>query len=100
MGLRGPKPNPISEDLARARVRKERALARYREMQNRRLAGALLDAEAVEKRWATGLAAIRDRILAVPDRLAAQLVGRDEPAVRELLRRELEEALRRAHDEA
>lgn len=99
MGLRGPKPSPISEDLARARLRKERALARYREMQNRRLAGSLLEAEAVERRWSEGLAAIRDRILALPDRLAARLAGRDEAAVRELLRRELEEALRTAHDE-
>ncbi|MDW8130055.1 MAG: hypothetical protein RMI94_05860 [Bryobacterales bacterium] len=96
----GRPPNPIPEDLARARLRKERALARYREMQNRRLAGRLLEAEAVEKRWAQGLAAIRDRILSIPDRLAAQLVGRDEHGVRELLRRELEEALRTAHAEA
>lgn len=95
----GRRPKPVSDDLARARIRKERALAKYREMQNRKLAGALLDAEAVEKRWAQGLAAIRDRILAVPDRLAAQLVGHDEPAVRELLKRELEEALRIAYAE-
>jgi hypothetical protein len=100
MGLRGPKPQPIHADLARARLRKERALARYREMQNRRLAGSLLEAEAVERRWAQGLAAIRDRMLAIPDRIAAQIVGRDEPGVRELLRRELEEALRIAHAEA
>jgi len=96
----GRKPEPVSADLARARLRKERALARYREMQNRRLAGTLLDAAAVEKRWAQGLAAIRDRILALPDRLAAQLVGRDEHGVRELLRRELEETLRTTYAEA
>ena len=100
MGLRGPKPKPVNADLARARLRKERALARYREMQNRRLAGALLDAGAVERRWAQGLAAVRDRLLALPDRVAAQLAGRDELFIRELLRRELEGALRAAHAES
>jgi hypothetical protein len=94
------KPTSTSQDLARARVRKERALAKFRELQNRRLAGTLLDAAAVERRWAAGLAAIRDRILAVPDRLAAQLVARDEASIRELLRTELEDALRMAHEAA
>lgn len=100
MGLRGPKPKPVSEDLARARLRKERALARYREMQNRRLAGSLLDADAVERRWAQGLASIRDRVLAIPDRVAAQLASRDEASIRELLRSELEGVLRIAHAES
>ena len=90
---------PVSQDLARARLRKERALAKYREMQNRRLAGALLDADAVEKRWAAGLAMLRDRLLALPDRLAAILVGRPEVEVRAMLREAIEEALRAAHGE-
>lgn len=100
MATRGRKPTPIGQDLARARLRKERALARYREMQNRRLSGELLDADMVARRWAAALASIRDRILAVPDRLAAQLVGRTEQGIRELLRQDLEEALRAAHDES
>jgi len=90
---------PVSQDLARARLRKERALAKYREMQNRRLAGALLDADAVEKRWAAGLATLRDRLLALPDRLGAILAGRPEVEVRAMLREAIEEALRTAHEE-
>jgi len=79
-----------------ARRRKEVALAELRELEVRQKRGELLDAAAVERRWSEALAGIRDRILALPDRLGAVLAGRPEGDVRVILRQELEEALRSA----
>jgi hypothetical protein len=86
--------------MERARRRKEIALADLREMEARKRRGELIEVEAARKQWAEGLAMIRDRILALPDRLGARLAQRDELSVRALLRDELEEALRAVHDGA
>lgn len=91
---------PPRESLEQARRRKESALADLREMEAARRRGELVEAEKVRLRWASALAGIRDRILSVPDRIAAQLAGRDEYTIRSLLREELEQALRSAHGDA
>jgi len=80
-----------------ARRRKEVALAELREMEAAQRRGELLAAGEVRKRWAAGLAALRDRLLSLPDRLGATLAGRDEAEVRAVLRTALEEALRGIH---
>jgi hypothetical protein len=77
--------------------RKAVALAELRELELRQRRGELLEAAEVQKQWAAGLAAIRDRLLALPDRLAAVLAGRGEVEVRTMLRDALEEALRGVH---
>lgn len=88
------------ESMEQARRRKEIALADLREMEARKRRGELIEADATRKQWAAGLAAIRDRLLALPDRLGARLAQRDEVAVRAVLREELEQALRAIHDDA
>lgn len=80
-----------------ARRRKEVALAELREMEVAQRARALLPAAEVRQTWAEGLAVIRDRILMLPDRLAARLAHRPEAEVRAVLRDELEECLRGIH---
>jgi hypothetical protein len=83
-----------------ARRRKEVALAELRELERDRVKGKLLPAADVEKVWSENLACIRDRMLMLPDRLAARLAGRDESFIRQQMRTEIEEALRNAHAQA
>lgn len=59
-----------------ARRRKEVALAHLREMEAAQRAGMLLVASEVRKTWAEGFSALKDRILILPDRLAARLALR------------------------
>jgi len=79
---------------AEADRRKAIALAELRELELRQRRGELLEAADVQKQWAAGLAALRDRLLSLPDRLGAILAGRGEVEVRTMLRDALEEALR------
>ena len=83
-----------------ARRRKEIALADLREMEARRRRGELMETVAVRRQWADSLAAIRDRMLMLPDRVGAMLARRDEADVRAMLRAELEAALRAVVDDA
>jgi len=80
-----------------ARRRKECALAELREMERDQKRGALLPAAAVRKVWAERLGALKDRVLMLPDRLAARLANRAETDVRAVLRDELENCLRAIH---
>ena len=82
---------------AEADRRKAVALAELRELELRQRRGELLEAAEVQKQWAAGLAALRDRLLSLPDRLGAVLAGRGEVEVRTTLREALEEALRGIH---
>jgi len=83
-----------------ARRRKEVALARLREMEAAQREGLLLVASEVRQTWAEGFSALKDRILILPDRLAARLANRPEAEVRAILRDELEQALRAIHADA
>jgi hypothetical protein len=83
-----------------ARRRKELALAEIREMERDQKRGTLLPAAEVRKVWAERLAALKDRVLMLPDRLAARLANRNEGDVRVILRDELEECLRGIHADA
>ncbi|MGE5597626.1 MAG: hypothetical protein ACM3S1_16505 [Hyphomicrobiales bacterium] len=83
-----------------ARRRKEVALAELREIERDQKRGALLPAADVRKVWAERLGALKDRVLMLPDRLAARLANRPETEVRGVLRDELEECLRGIHADA
>jgi len=83
-----------------ARRQKEVALARLRQIEVGEREGRLLPAADVKRVWSEKLAALRDRALSLPDRLAARLVGRSEVEIRSVLRGELEEVLRGAHADA
>jgi len=82
---------------AEADRRKAVALAELRELELRQRRGELLEAAEVRRQWAAALAALKDRLLALPDRLGAVLAGRGEVEVRTMLRDALEEALRAIH---
>ncbi len=83
-----------------ANRRRVLALAQLREMERDTKRGALLPAADVRKVWAEQLGSMKDRLLAIPDRLAASLAGRPESEVRAGLRDGIEEALRGIHAEA
>lgn len=85
---------------AEADRRRALALAELREMERDQKRGQLLPAADVRKVWAEQLAGLKDRLLALPDRLAASLAGRPEIEVRAALRDGIEDALRGLHAEA
>lgn len=94
------RPRLSMESMEQARRRKEIALADLREMEARRRRGELIETIAVRRQWADSFAAIRDRMLMLPDRVGAMLARRDEADVRAMLRAELEAALRAVVDDA
>lgn len=80
-----------------AERRRKVALAEIREMERDQKRGTLVPADEVRKVWADRLGALKDRVLMLPDRLAARLANRPEIEVRGVLRDELEECLRAIH---
>jgi hypothetical protein len=83
-----------------AERRRKVAIAQIREMERDQKRGALLPAVEVRKVWAKSLGALKDRVLMLPDRLAARLANRSEAEVRGVLRDELEDCLRGIHADA
>lgn len=81
-------------DYAAERARFIRARADLAEMEAEEKRGSVIAAEEVEAAWIAVLAALRTRLLALPDRLAPQLHAEDSPAgVRDVMRGALREAL-------
>lgn len=83
-----------------AERRRKVALAEIREMERDERRGALLPAATIRKVWVERLGALKDRVLMLPDRLAARLANRSEIEVRAVLRDELEDCLRGIHADA
>jgi hypothetical protein len=83
-----------------AERRRKVAMAQIREMERDQKRGALIPAAEVRKVWADRLGALKDRVLMLPDRLAARLANRPETEVRAVLRDELEDCLRGVHANA
>ena len=83
-----------------AERRRRVAMAEIREMEADQKRGVLLPAADVRKIWAERLAGLKDRLLMLPDRLAARLANRSESDIRRILRDELEECLRGIHADA
>jgi hypothetical protein len=83
-----------------AERRRKVAMAEIREIERDQKRGALLPAAEVRKVWAERLAALKDRVLMLPDRLAARAANRPEADVRRILRDELEDSLRGIHADA
>ena len=83
-----------------AERRRKVAMAQIREMERDQKRAALLPAADVRNVWAERLGALKDRVLMLPDRLAARLANRPEADVRAVLRDELEDCLRGIHADA
>jgi hypothetical protein len=76
------------------RKRREMAIASLRELQAGQLAGKLINREQALLVWTEALGRIRDRCLAVPERLAPQLAPITNPTeIRNRLRAEMEDLL-------
>jgi phage terminase Nu1 subunit (DNA packaging protein) len=80
--------------ITEANRRKAQALAELRELELRQNTGELIQTAAVRAVWCEHHARIRDRFLAIPDRLAEGLANQPAAAVREMLLAEIEDALR------
>ena len=62
--------------------------------------GKLVEAAVVKERWAAILVVIKERILAVPDKLAPELTAlTDERQVRDSLKREMHAILKAIHED-
>ena len=81
-----------SKSLTEQRIRKEKALAGLREMQLAEQAGLLLRADEVRATWAGAVIRLRNAVLAIPTRCAAQFA--DPRHAEAIIRRECELALK------
>jgi len=78
----------------RARAAKEIALAKERQLDLRRREGELLEAREVERAWTQKLTSFKNRLLAIPDRLAQKLAAISEDReIRAVLDGEIKMAL-------
>jgi phage terminase Nu1 subunit (DNA packaging protein) len=91
----------LSKADAQARVsaneaarRKSVAMAEYRELETAKFKGALIDRADAIREWSQACGRLRDRLVAIPDRVAATLEGKPESQIRSKLRSEIEDALR------
>lgn len=81
--------------LHEAKTRKEVAAAQLAELKLAKERGDLLDLESIERIWYETLRRLRNRLQAIPNRVAATLaVETDVRAVRRVLSEQIEEALR------
>ncbi len=83
------------EIFNRARAAKEVAIAKERQLDLRRRQGELLEASDVELAWTRKLTSFKERLLAIPDRLAQKLAAVSEDReIRAILDGEIKAALR------
>jgi hypothetical protein len=69
--------------------------AKIKQIESEEKSGNLIDREAVEKRAFELGRTVREKILSIPSRLAAQIVGQDDAGkIENMIERELEDALR------
>jgi hypothetical protein len=79
-----------------ARLAKEQALARLRQLQTGQLEGRLLDREEVRAQWASAFASLRDRALGMGDRIASRGAGRSAEELRAVVDAEVRDLLEAA----
>ncbi len=83
--------NVASLTAERSRLAKLKADAAEREAMVE--AGELIPADRIEKAWLGVATAVRSRLLLIPSKVAARIVGKAPAEVQELVRRELHAAL-------
>ncbi len=94
MAKLGKRDQKAKASLYQSRKLKERCLAELRQLELRERKGELIQTAAVRAVWSEHHARIRDRALAMPDRLAEALANQPASVVREKLRAEVEDLLR------
>ncbi len=74
--------------------------AKLRRLEFETKQGKLVEAENVKQRWAAILVVLKERILAVPDKLAPELTAlTEERHVRDALKREMQAVLKAVHSD-
>ncbi len=93
--------NPTGQTtLTEAKTRREIALAEKAELEVARLRGELVPRAEAESAYLEVIAALKANLEAVPQRVAPVLVGnKDIRAIRDIVRREIETAMRRLSDD-
>jgi hypothetical protein len=86
-----------SRGLTEQRTRKEKALATLRELQLAEASGQLIRADHVKATWAGAVVRLRNAVLAIPTRCAAQFA--DPRHAEAIIRRECELALKQLQDQ-
>jgi phage terminase Nu1 subunit (DNA packaging protein) len=87
-------PAQAYEVLAKAKAKRETHRAQLAELEYRQKVGELVEASEVARRWANIGNMIRQRLLAIPTRLAAQVAGMDdERMIRDAIKSEVYAAL-------
>jgi hypothetical protein len=79
--------------LAAAKLEKERALARLRQLQTGQLEGRLLDVDQVQAVWAAGFGRLRDLALGLPERVASRGAHRSAAELQAIVAAEVESLL-------
>src|SRR5581483_8050433 len=98
-GIESTGQQPTSYAQARLADMVFRAKLRRLEFESKQ--GKLVEAEIVKQRWAAILVVLKERILAVPDKLAPELTAlTDERQVRDALKREMHALLKTLQSEA
>lgn len=82
-----------SEALTAARTRLATAQAELAEMQSAEEQGKLLQSDDVAKAWTAQVGNARTRLLAIPTKVAPELVGQDLPTITDKLKAAVYEAL-------
>jgi len=83
-----------SAKLLRVRIARETLTVKALRLDIDAREGRLIDREAAERIYVLAVTDIKTRVEAIPERVVAQLVGLDARAMREILRDEIESALR------
>ncbi len=84
--------------LLKARIARETLTAKALRLDIEAREGRLVDREAAERVYVSAITDLRTQVEAIPERVAARLVGLDARAIRQVLRDEIEMALRTASE--
>lgn len=87
-----------SAKLLKARIARETLTAKALRLDIEAREGRLVDREAAERVYVSAMTDVKTQVEAIPDRVAARLVGLDARTIRQVLRDEIEAALRAASE--
>lgn len=87
-----------SAKLLKVRIARETLTAKALRLDIEEREGRLIDRRAAERVYVSAVTDIKTRVEAIPERVASRLVGLDARAIRDVLRDEIETALRQASE--
>lgn len=87
-----------SAKLLKVRIARETLTAKALRLDIEEREGRLIDRQAAERVYVSAVTDIKTRVEAIPERVASRLVGLDARAIRDVLRDEIDTALRQASE--